>query len=91
MNQQEWTDQLEHEEFSDLGVCPNGPNTNFGTHTHEQHTIQVVLRGFLIVKDSHGQKTYHVGERLEVPAGTTHQAKCGPAGCTFLVGVKEEK
>lgn len=90
MNQQEWTKQLQQEGFSDIGICPNRPNEDFGEHTHDQQTVHIIMQGSLIVTDEHGKKIYHEGDRLDVPAGTTHTAKSGSVGCTFLVGVKEE-
>jgi hypothetical protein len=31
-------------------------------------------------------QTYRVGERCDVPAGTLHAARMGPAGCRYLIG-----
>lgn len=84
----EWLEKLEKEGFKNIMSCANPPHTEFHEHTHEQHTVHVVLEGDLTLREKTGEKTIQEGERFEIPAGTTHNAACGPQGCTFLVGVK---
>jgi quercetin dioxygenase-like cupin family protein len=31
-------------------------------------------------------KTYHTGDRCNLPAGIRHSAKTGPQGCRYLIG-----
>lgn len=81
--------KIEEEGFSKVTVCPNGPNTEFPEHTHDVRTVHVLLKGELTIIDSRGESTFHEGERFEFSAGTTHRAKCGSTGCTFIVGVKK--
>lgn len=97
----QWMEKLKREGFKDLAVCSNGPDTDFGEHTHEERTVHVVLNGELTLtpgRESVGQGGEHEGvtilregDRFEIPAGTTHKAKCGPLGCTFIVGVEDRQ
>ncbi|HYF10213.1 MAG TPA: cupin domain-containing protein [Candidatus Paceibacterota bacterium] len=90
MNEKDWVAELEREGYTQVAVCANGPDTDFGEHTHEEHTIHVILEGELTLTDETGSETLKRGQRFEIPAGTKHHAKCGPDGCTFVVGVKSE-
>lgn len=90
MNEQEWIEKLKKEGFKDINVCPNGPNTDFGEHTHHKHTVHVILKGELIILDKGKVTTMKQWDRFEFPAGTKHSTKTGSTGCTFIVGVKEK-
>lgn len=89
MYEQEWVDKLEKEGYKHVAVVQNGPNSLFPEHTHEEHTVHVILEGELTLIEEDGNKTLKKDDRFEIPAGTTHSAKCGPEGCTFVVGVKK--
>ena len=88
MNDQEWMEKLKAEGYGEIEIHPFEPHAELAEHTHDRHTMQVILEGELTVYDSRGSKLYRVGDRLESPAGTTHHAKVGPAGCKFIIGVK---
>jgi quercetin dioxygenase-like cupin family protein len=89
MNQQQWLDKLKKEGIKDPQVCTMEPNTKPDEHTHDQHTVHVILRGELTISDKHGTKTYKQNDYIEFPAGTTHSVQFGPKGCTMIVGVKD--
>lgn len=91
MTEKEWMEKLEREGFTDIVVCPNGPDTEFPEHTHNEHTVHVILKGDFTLIEEGGTRTLHEGERFEIPAGTTHRARCESAGCTFIVGVKARR
>lgn len=88
MDEQAWVKKLEQEGYMHVAVCQNGANSNFGEHTHEKPTVHVILQGQLILTEEEVEKTYNAGDRLEIAPETTHDAKCGPEGCKFVVGVK---
>ncbi len=89
MNQEQWIEKLTAEGFKNLSVCSNGPSTEFPEHTHHDHTVHIILQGEFALHEKDGDKLLHEGERFEIPAGTTHSAKCGSQGCTFIVGTKK--
>lgn len=91
LNQQQWIQKLKLEGFKDITVFPFKPNKDFGEHTHDEHTVHVILKGELIMKDKGSVKKFRQGDRIEFPAGTIHSTKCGPQGCTMIVGVKKSK
>lgn len=88
MTEQEWRQILTAEGYQDLQICENGPHTKFPEHTHEQPTVHVILHGSFTLFNEQGAHIFKEGDRLEIPAGTTHRVVCGPDGCTFLVGQK---
>ncbi|MBI2448895.1 cupin domain-containing protein [Candidatus Pacearchaeota archaeon] len=88
MNKQELVKQLKKEGFTDVRVCPLPPNTDTPEHTHDEHTVHVILSGGLEIFDSEGRKTYHPGDRIEFPAGTTHKAKGLTKSGKMIVGVR---
>jgi quercetin dioxygenase-like cupin family protein len=88
-SQKEWVRKLEKEGFSDIRVVPLPPHDDDKEHGHEQYQVDVVLSGQLTISDGNGAKTYLPGDRLDVPAGTVHNARGGPNGGEMIVGVKE--
>jgi quercetin dioxygenase-like cupin family protein len=80
--------QLEQEGFQDLGVCRIYKGFDLPEHTHDLHTVHIVLEGELTVVDAHGKKHYKSGDRVEFPSGTTHQAFGGDHDGKMIVGFK---
>lgn len=90
MTEQEWIKQLELEGYTGVFVQHFESNTAFGSHTHEQAAVHVILEGDMVLEDANGSKSLVAGDRFEIPKGTIHTAKCGEAGCTFIVGTKRD-
>ena len=89
MNQQQWMEQLEKEGFSNLMVPTLPADTDMGVHTHDEHTVHVILHGELVLTEAGEVQVLKEGDKFEIIAGTTHSAKTGPEGCTMIVGVKK--
>jgi quercetin dioxygenase-like cupin family protein len=81
-------EQLTNEGFAPIYVWEDVANAEYPEHTHEKLTAHVVLKGEITLTDKSGTKILKEGERFDIPAGTTHSAKCGPDGCKFVVGEK---
>lgn len=90
MNEKKFLERLRREGFTEVRVCPIEPGTAPGEHTHDQHTVHVILSGELTITDHEGSKTFRPGDRVEFPAGTTHKAQGGTIVGSMIVGVKEE-
>lgn len=89
MTQQEAMDVLKAEGYENVCFVEQAANTDMGEHTHDEHTVHIILRGELSLME-HGQvDTVHAGDRIEFPAGTTHHAKCGDEGLVMVVGWKK--
>jgi quercetin dioxygenase-like cupin family protein len=88
MTQQEWIEKLKKEEYTDVAVHTFPPNMEFPEHTHDKTTLHVILEGTLTSIEKTKTLSFGKGERFEILAGTSHSAKCGSKGCTFVVGVK---
>ena len=82
-----WMEELRAEGFTDLRVCPTPP-AGSPEHTHDLHTVHVVLRGELVIEDDGGRRTYLPGDRVEFPANTTHTAGTIGGDGEMIVGVK---
>ena len=91
MTEQEWLERLREEGITGLTVVHMDPNTVKEEHTHEVHTIHVILEGELTLVDAHASHTYVPQQRVNILKGTTHVAKFGPDGCTMIVGVRDEE
>lgn len=68
------------------GSWSNGPDDRYAAHAHEYDKVIVVERGsirFALVGTS-GSVALAQGDRLELPAGTSHDAVVGPDGVTCL-------
>lgn len=81
--------QLQDEGYTEVRVCPIPPNQDFPEHTHDIHTVHVILDGELTIIDASGTNTYRPGDRVEFPAGTTHKARGKTDTGTMIIGVKK--
>lgn len=74
----------------DEGLVPsawsNGPGDRYGAHDHDYDKVIVVERGAIRfgLPATGGSIDLAVGDRLEMPAGTRHDAVVGPDGVTCL-------
>lgn len=83
--------KLEKEGFTDIRVCPIPPRFDSGEHTHDEHTVHVILTGELTITDKNNTKTFYPGDCVEFGAGTTHSAKGGAKKGSMIVGVKKRR
>ena len=64
----------------------NGPGDVYGAHDHSYHKVIYVVEGSITFGlPQEGQRvTLNAGDRLELPAGTLHDAVVGPRGVVCL-------
>ncbi len=86
MNESQWIKQLEEEGYQGVQVFSKDAGTEWPSHTHEKTTVHVILSGELSEGDENGSRVHRADDRFEIFAGSAHWAKCGDAGCTFIVG-----
>ena len=67
-------------------VWSNGPGDVYGAHSHSYHKVIYVIRGAITfgLPDSGDRVTLNSGDRLELPAGITHNAVVGQQGVACL-------
>jgi mannose-6-phosphate isomerase-like protein (cupin superfamily) len=88
VNLPELEKQLHEEGCRNTFVWEDVPDRRYSDHTHPVETAHIILEGAMTVT-MHGQSTtYRAGDRCDVPAGITHAARMGPAGCRYLIGEK---
>ena len=74
----------------DEGLDPspwsNGPGDRYGAHEHGYDKVIVVERGSIAfgLPDDGRSVRLEAGDRLELPAGTRHDAVVGSSGVTCL-------
>jgi quercetin dioxygenase-like cupin family protein len=78
--------QLESEGFTHTYVWVDGPNARYPDHQHGAETAHIILGGEMTLTMDRVSKTYHTGERCDVPAHAVHSARMGPHGCRYLIG-----
>ncbi len=68
------------------GSWSNGPNDRYSAHDHGYDKVLVVESGSIRfgLPDRGESVDLAVGERLDLPAGTRHDAIVGPDGVTCL-------
>ncbi len=86
MNERELAEQLEKEGFRHTYVWQDAPNVYYPGHTHATETAHVILQGEMTMTIEGQTRTYGIGERCDVSAGTLHAARMGPEGCRYLIG-----
>ena len=64
----------------------NGPGNRYGAHEHGYDKVIVVERGSIVfgLPDDGRSVQLEAGDRLELPAGTRHDAVVGSSGVTCL-------
>lgn len=64
----------------------NGPGERYAAHQHAYDKVIAVERGSIRfgLPDSHDSIELDAGDRLDLPAGTIHDALIGPAGVACL-------
>ena len=70
----------------DPGAWSNGPHDHYAAHEHGYDKVIVVERGSIRfgLVDAGRSVELATGDRLELPAGTSHDALVGPGGVTCL-------
>jgi mannose-6-phosphate isomerase-like protein (cupin superfamily) len=86
LNEEEFREQLLRQGFSRVYVWQDGAGTFYPDHTHEGVTAHIILDGEMTLSMRGGSKTYHTGDRCDVPAGAVHAARMGPEGCRYMIG-----
>ena len=74
------------DEGLDPGAWSNGPGDRYGAHEHAYDKVIVVADGSIDFGLPGRGDAVHLatGDRLELPAGTAHDAVVGPHGVTCL-------
>ena len=86
MDEKELAAGLNKEGFRHTYVWQDGPNAFYPDHKHNSETAHVILHGEMTLMLNGEAKTYHTGDRCDVPAGAMHSARMGPQGCRYLIG-----
>ena len=80
--------QLGEEGFSHAYVWQDHPHAFYPEHTHPTETAHIILEGEMTLTMDGQTHTFRPSERCDVPPGTVHAARMGPAGCRYLIGEK---
>ncbi|HET7169005.1 MAG TPA: hypothetical protein VFI69_07350 [Candidatus Limnocylindrales bacterium] len=72
------------EEGLDPGAWANGPGDRYAAHEHGYDKVIVVAQGSIRFGSSGDDIELAIGDRLELPAGTAHDATVGPHGVSCL-------
>lgn len=86
MNESDLTTQLQGEGFPRVYVWEDVPNARYPDHAHRMETVHIILAGDITLTMAGESKTYHAGERCDVPANAVHSAIMGRRGCRYLIG-----
>lgn len=66
------------------GSWSNGPGDVYGGHAHGYDKVLVCAAGSITISVAGRAIALRTGDRLELPAGTRHDALVGPGGVTCL-------
>ncbi len=66
------------------GSWSNGPGDVYGAHAHDYDKVLVCAAGSITFGLAGRAVDLRTGDRLELPAGTRHDAVVGPQGVTCL-------
>jgi quercetin dioxygenase-like cupin family protein len=68
----------------DPGAWSNGPGDRYDAHSHGYDKVIVVASGSITFGLADGPVALDAGDRLELTAGTSHDAFAGPDGVACL-------
>jgi mannose-6-phosphate isomerase-like protein (cupin superfamily) len=86
VDEKKLADGLRKEGFRHTFVWQDGPNAFYPDHEHQAETAHIILSGEMTLILQGHAKTYHAGERCDVPPHALHSARIGPVGCRYLIG-----
>lgn len=68
------------------GAWANGPGDRYAAHVHAYDKVIVAIAGSIVfgLPASDDRVALAAGDRLELPAGTSHDASVGPDGVSCL-------
>jgi quercetin dioxygenase-like cupin family protein len=72
------------EEGLEPGAWSNGPGDRYASHDHRYDKVIVVTAGSIRFGLGNASIDLAEGDRIELPAGTAHDALVGPEGVTCL-------
>jgi len=73
-----------HKWVANLG----GNEADLPLHTHDECIMLLITEGQLVLEYEDGPVTYSTGDICELPAGTAHVERTGPAGAKALLARK---
>ena len=62
----------------------NGPGDRYGRHEHPRAKVLFCLEGSIVFHTEEGDVQLEAGDRLDLPAETSHAATVGPTGCVCV-------
>ncbi len=86
VDERECLSRLRQEGY-DVYVWEDPPLAYYPEHVHPQDEVRWVVRGSITIGFPDGTACeLRPGDRLDVPAGTVHWARIGPAGVRYVCG-----
>ena len=77
---------LEDEGYTHVYEWFDEPGVHYDPHSHrEDHSI-IITEGSMNVTIGNETNSYISGDRLNIPAGTSHEINIGPEGCKYVIG-----
>jgi quercetin dioxygenase-like cupin family protein len=73
-------------EADDVYEWSNGPGDRYARHSHTYTKILYCVRGSIDFSLDDRVIHLNAGDRMVLPAGTTHAATVGPDGCACVEG-----
>ena len=84
------TESTLRQRCADEGLSPyswsNGPHDVYAAHSHSYNKVIYVVHGSITfgLPELDQKLTLNAGDRLDLPAGTVHDATVGPQGVSCL-------
>jgi quercetin dioxygenase-like cupin family protein len=68
----------------------NAPNDTYDWHEHSYHKVLYCVRGSITFHLRDGDRELSAGDRLDIPARTSHAATIGPDGVECMEAAKRD-
>lgn len=88
MTHEEWQQKLETEGYQQIYVHTDPPHFEYPEHEHPVRTAHIILAGGMTIWEEGRQVDLKMGDRYDVVANALHEAKMGPEGCTYMIGIR---
>ena len=81
--------RLERDGFAAI-VWTDAPGAHYAAHTHRHDEVIWIVDGEIDFTAAGARFDLRGGDRLMLPAGTSHTADAGPRGATYLIGERRD-
>ena len=84
MNEAQFIEMLQQEDYPDPVEVRQAPNGSLGEHSHPFAVKALVIDGSIVITIQNNRKTYSIGDVFQLGFEEPHSENYGPTGVVYL-------